>query len=86
MTGEEKTPLTIDGTTGKPDPSPPKIKLSNLEDVRREMATIYREARTGKLDISAAGRLAYILTGVGKLVEIEQVEKRLIEIEKRLLK
>ena len=86
MCEEEKTPLTIDGTTGKPDPTPPKIKLSSIEDVRREMATIYREARAGKLDISDAGRLAYILTGVGKLVEVEQVEKRLIELERKLLK
>jgi hypothetical protein len=86
MSDEEKTPLTIDGATGEPDPTPPKTKLSSIEDVRREMATIYREARAGKVDISDAGRLAYILTGIGKLVEVEQVERRLIELEKRLLK
>ena len=78
---EEKTPLTIDNSTGKPDPTPPKIKLSSVEDVRREMATIYREARTGRLDISEAGRLAYILTGIGKLIEVESIEKRLTALE-----
>lgn len=86
MTREKHPPVTIDATTGKPDPTPPKIKLSNIEDVRREMATIYREARTGKVDISDAGRLAYILTGIGKLIEVEQVEQRLMELERRLLK
>ena len=86
MSREKHPSITLDGATGKPDPTPPKTKLSSIEDVRREMATIYREARAGKVDISDAGRLAYILTGIGKLVEIEQVERRLIELEKRLLK
>jgi len=86
MSGEKKTPVTIDASTGKPDPTPVKIKLSSIEDVRREMATIYREARAGITDISDAGRLAYILTGIGKLIEVEQVEKRLNELERKLLK
>jgi hypothetical protein len=86
MSKEKHSPLTIDGTTGEPDPTPPKIKLNSLGDVRREMATIYREARAGTVDISDAGRLAYILTGIGKLVEAEQIEIRLIELERKLLK
>lgn len=86
MTKEKHSSVTIDATTGKPDPTPPKIKLSNIEDVRREMATIYREARAGKIDISDAGRLAYVLTGIGKLIEVEQIEFRLLELERKLLK
>ena len=38
---------------------PPKIKLNELEDVRREMARVYREAQAGMIDASN-GRLAYI--------------------------
>lgn len=83
---EKLPPLTIDGATGTPDPTPPKIKLNSLGDVRREMATIYREARAGKLDISDAGRLAYVLTGIGKLIEVEQIEQRLNQLERKLLK
>ena len=83
---EKKTPVTIDATTGALDPTPPKIKLNSVGDVRREMATIYREARSGVIDVSDAGRLAYVLTGIGKLIEVEQVEQRLIDLERRLLK
>lgn len=86
MSKEKYSPLTIDAATGEPDPTPPKIKLNSLGDVRREMAKIYREARAGTVDISDAGRLAYILTGIGKLVEAEQIETRLIELERKLLK
>lgn len=81
MKREKHPPATIDGATGKPDPTPPKIKLNNLEDVRREMATIYREARAGKLDISDAGKLAYVLTGIGKLIEVETIERRITALE-----
>lgn len=85
-TREKHPPLTIEGATGTPDPTPPKIKLNSIGDVRREMATIYREARAGKLDISDAGRLAYVLTGIGKLIEVELIEQRLAHLERKLLK
>ena len=49
-------PVTIDGTSGTCTPTPPKIKLNALEDVRREMARVYREARGGMIDASEAGR------------------------------
>lgn len=89
MTRAKHSPLTIDATTGAPDPTPPKppkIGLNSIGDVRREMGTIYREARAGKLDISDAGRLAYVLTGIGKLIEVELIEQRLAELERKLLK
>ena len=53
--------VTIDATSGMCTPTPAKIKLNELEDVRREMASVYREARAGRMDASEAGRLAYIL-------------------------
>lgn len=79
-------PVTIDGTSGTCTPALPKIKLSALEDVRREMARVYREARGGQIDSSEAGRLAYILTGIGKLIEVTEIEKRLSQMERKLLK
>lgn len=81
MSRKKHPPVTIDGATGQPDPTPPKIKLNSIEDVRREMATIYREARAGKLDISDAGKLAYVLTGIGKLIELEVIETRITNLE-----
>lgn len=62
-------PITIDSKSGACTRTPLKIKLNALEDIRREMASVYREARAGIIDTSEAGRLAYILTGIGKLIE-----------------
>ncbi|WON75151.1 hypothetical protein [Nitrosospira sp. Is2] len=80
------SPVTIDGASGTFTPAPSKIKLNALEDVRREMAHVYREARDRKIDSSEAGRLAYILTGIGKLIEATEIEKRLSQMERKLLK
>ena len=79
-------PVTIDAASGTCTPTPPKIKLNALEDVRREMASVYREARGGIMDASEAGRLAYILSGIGKLIEATDIEKRLDQMERRFLK
>lgn len=79
-------PVTIDSKSGTCTPTPPKIKLNALEDVRGEMARVYREARGGIIDTSEAGRLAYILTGIGKLIEATDIEKRLQQMERKFLK
>lgn len=78
--------VTIDATSGTCTPTPPKIKLNSLEDVRREMAGVYREARGGGMDASEAGRLAYILSGIGKLIEATDIERRLAQMESKFLK
>lgn len=67
-------------------PYPPKIKLNALEDVRREMASVYREARGGIIDTSEAGRLAYILSSMGRLIEATDIDKRLLQMERKFLK
>ena len=78
--------VTIDGTRGTCTPTPPKIKLNTLEDLRRELARVYRDARAGTIDVSEAARLTYILTGVGKFIEAADLEKRLAQMERELLK
>lgn len=43
----EKTPVTIDGASGWPDPTSREIKLKTADDVRVEMGKAYREMRRG---------------------------------------
>lgn len=69
------------------DPTPlARIDLRNLEAVRREMARVYREMRAGELPPESGTRLVYVLDRIGKLIETAQVEQRLSELERRLLK
>ena len=46
------------------------LKLATVEDCRREMARVYRDARSGATDTQDASRLVYILTSIAKMLAI----------------
>lgn len=65
-------------------PTPPKIRLCDLESTRREMTAVYRDMRAGRLDTSEGSRLVYVLSQIGKLIEAAVLERRIDELEKQL--
>jgi hypothetical protein len=66
------------------DSPTPRINLATCEDVRREMAKVYREARVGKLPISDATKFSYILTQILKAHELMVLESRLEVLEESI--
>lgn len=82
--GGTKPGLVIDGETGAADPTPHKIDLATALDVRREMAIIYRAMKAKTLDSSDGTKLVYVLSQIGKMIEIHEVERRLGELEERI--
>jgi hypothetical protein len=60
-----------------------QIKLATIEDCRRETARLYRDARTGKTNTADASRLVYILIAITKMIEVGQLEHRLIALEEK---
>jgi hypothetical protein len=61
-------------------------RLSDLVSIRAELGRLYREARRrhGRFpDALVAQRLANVLGGVRDLVMLEDIERRLAELEKR---
>jgi len=81
MTSEPKAPLTLDGSTLRVIPTPRRIDLATLEQVRSEMARVYRESRSGKLDSQEASRFTYILSQIGKMIELAVLERRIERLE-----
>lgn len=63
------------------DRGTPRFNLSTTEDVRREMAKVYRESRAGKLATAEATRLVYILTQILKAHEVYVLEKKILALE-----
>lgn len=69
------------------DPSAPaapprlRIKLKTIDDVRAEMARLYREGKAGLRDVADVSRLANVLALLGRLIEGSDLEKRLTAIE-----
>lgn len=70
------------------DPTPPpserRIRLETVDQVRVEMARVYREVRAGKLAPDVASKLFYMLGVLAKTTEAAVAVRRLIEIEELL--
>ena len=62
------------------DPTP-RINLSTSEDIRREMAKVYRETRCNKILPSNGTKLVYMLINILKAYEVAEVERRLTDLE-----
>jgi hypothetical protein len=66
-----------------PTPSP-TIHLKTLDDVRVEMAKVYRDMKTGKLPTQEGTRLTYVLAQIGRVIEIDKVATRVEAVERAL--
>ena len=77
-------PVTIDGKGLTLVPTPPRrILLSTLENVRREMARVYRNVDAQHIDSGEGSRRIYMLSQIGKLIEGADIESRIFELESR---
>lgn len=81
MTEKATKPLVVhEGQVLRAIPTP-QLKLATIEDCRREMARVYRDARTAATDTAEASRLVYMLTSIAKMIEIGQLEERITKLE-----
>jgi predicted nucleic acid-binding protein len=64
----------------EPDPTP-RINLATSEDIRREMAKVYRETRCNKILPSNGTKLVYMLINILKAYEVTEIERRLTDLE-----
>jgi len=82
-----KYPVEVDCITGEVSDLPPqkgtryRAKLDTLSDIKREMAKVYREARSGSVDVQDATKLTWMLQAVGKIIESSDLEKRIDLLE-----
>jgi len=58
-----------------------RAKLDTMQDVKREMAKVYREARSGLVDVQDGTKLTWMLQAVGKVIEGSDLEKRIEALE-----
>jgi hypothetical protein len=65
------------------DAPTPRLNLSTSEDVRREMAKVYREARSRQIELSEATKMVFILTQILRAHEQVVLEGRISALEQR---
>lgn len=67
-------------------PTPARIDLKSIDDVRLEMARVYREMRSNAIESQQGTRLVYVLSAIGKLIELHDIEQRIAKLEQGLEK
>jgi hypothetical protein len=81
---DTKEHLTIDNASGDVLPrGNKKIDLATIDDVRLEMASIYRSMKSGSIETSDGTKLVYVLGAIGKMIEIHDIENRITLLENK---
>jgi len=75
-----KSPLALEDIEGIEYPIP-RINLSTSEDIRREMARVYRDSRLNKIASNEGTKLIYMLSQILKAHEVFVLEKKVSELE-----
>ncbi len=86
-------PIEIDATTGDVSDYPLdgnkpmryRAKLDTLADVRREMARLYRESRSGGLDVQDMTKFVWVLKSISEVIDRADIEAKLQYLERELL-
>ena len=76
----EHLPVNLVSTEVLDDPTP-RINLATSEDIRREMAKVYRETRCNKILPSNGTKLVFMLMSILKAYEVSEMEQRLADLE-----
>lgn len=83
----DREPVEIDGVTGEVDELPPKhfrryrAELNTAQDVKREMAKVYRECRSNLIDAQTGTKLVWMLQSIAKVIESSDLEQRVERLE-----
>lgn len=81
---EEKSAETTAVAEFLPSPTPATLPLRNADDVRLEMAKVYREMRGARLDMADGARLIWVLGQINRVIETSLVEQRVDAMERVL--
>ena len=70
-------------STGIDTLPPPRMRLplKTAENVRTELARLYREGKAGKRAVADVSRLANVLATLGRLIETGDLEQRIERLE-----
>ncbi|GHU20021.1 hypothetical protein FACS189475_08240 [Betaproteobacteria bacterium] len=83
--GKKNLPETFDEQGTPLDPTPlPKIDLHDAHAVRRELGSIYRDMRAGRIETQDGTRLAYVLDMIRKAHESAVLQDRIELLERTI--
>lgn len=79
----DAAPSRAGATAGEIPPSPRvRLRLRTLDDVRAELARLYRDGKSGRRDVTEVSKLANVLSILGRLIEGSELESRVEHLER----
>lgn len=83
-----RLPAVIDSVTGQvvshPSQKGIRVKLTTLDDVYREIAKVYREARNGRIASENGTKFVYMLRTLAEVKMLAALKERLAVLERQL--
>lgn len=64
----------------------PERRLNTIQDLRRYLANLINRTEAGKIDANLARGLTYMTSILMRAIEGSDLEKRIEELEKKILK
>lgn len=71
---------TRSGPASGPEPRL-RLPLATAGDVRRELARLYREGKSGRREVADVSRLANVLQILGRMISESDLERRIEALE-----
>jgi len=87
MNDNQNSNQVHDGEVLLANPTPNKslrLRLGSIRDVRREIAAVYKEARTGVIPTQEATRLVYMLISLGNMIKDTELADRITKLENNI--
>ena len=77
-------PIQLEVINNPVEVLPPKrsIALTSVGHCRAELATVYRQARLGQIQLADATKLAFVLVSLSRMIETSELEARVLALEK----
>ena len=60
-----------------------RLPLKTMDDVKAELARLYREGKAGRRDVAEVSKLANVLSILGRLIEGVELAARVEALEER---
>lgn len=81
----ERIPDEPQGGADAGDAREPRLRLplKTMDDVKAELARLYREGKAGRRDVSDVSKLANVLSILGRLIEGVELAARVEALEER---
>ena len=77
----DKAATRADASDAGAPPRRLRLKLKSMDDVKSELARLYRDGKAGRRDIADVSKLANVLSIIGRLIEGVELARRVEQLE-----